>query len=65
MQEGFFQVVEGGEFLLVDGFEALGWEGHVSCESSQRPLTDYALELGEMQLWNSPNFIFCETDLSN
>jgi hypothetical protein len=23
VQEGFFQVVEGGQFLLVEGFEAL------------------------------------------
>ena len=26
MEEGFFQFVEGGEFLLIDGFEAAGFD---------------------------------------
>jgi hypothetical protein len=28
VQQGLFQLVEGGELLLVDGFEALGFSKH-------------------------------------
>lgn len=30
VQQGFFQGVEGGQFLLVEGFEALGLFGRIS-----------------------------------